>query len=140
MPICNKTPLSWRLDFHMSKSILIASTELESMDRNQPIKRKIMSVRETVEAKLAEVVAKHSLMPFPNSIDDDDELDIFGLDSLAFMNLLMAIEKRWVLYLALSWKAICTQKPLVILFLHTTPKKINESRRSPAVLQHVRDS
>ena len=64
------------------------------MDRNKPIKRKIMSVRETVEAKLAEVVAKHSLMPFPNSIDDDDELDIFGLDSLAFMNLLMAIEKE----------------------------------------------
>lgn len=32
-------------------------------------------------------------MPFPNAIDDDDELDVFGLDSLAFMGLLTAIEK-----------------------------------------------
>ncbi len=64
------------------------------MDQNKPIKREIMNVRETVEAKLAEVVAKHSLMPFPNAIDDDDELDLFGLDSLAFMNLLMTIEKE----------------------------------------------
>jgi acyl carrier protein len=31
-------------------------------------------------------------MPFPDAIDDDDELDIFGLDSLAFMELLTAIE------------------------------------------------
>ena len=30
---------------------------------------------------------------FPDAIDDDDELDIFGLDSLAFMGLLTAIEK-----------------------------------------------
>ena len=64
------------------------------MDPNKPIKREIMNVRETVEAKLAEVVAKHSLMPFPDSVDDDDELDIFGLDSLAFMNLLIAIENE----------------------------------------------
>ena len=54
----------------------------------------IVSVRKTVEDKLAEVVGKHSLMPFPNSIDDDYELDIFGLDSLAFMNLLIAIEQE----------------------------------------------
>ena len=53
-----------------------------------------MSVREIVETKLAGVVAEHSPMPFPDAIDDDDELDIFGLDSLAFMNLLMAIEKE----------------------------------------------
>ena len=32
-------------------------------------------------------------MPFPEAIDDDDELDIFSLDSLAFMGLLTAIEK-----------------------------------------------
>ena len=94
MPGFNKPPPRRRLDFQFPRSILIASTGLVSMDRNKPIKRKIMSVRETVEAKLAEVVAKHSLMPFPNVIDDDDELDIFGLDSLAFMNLLMAIEKE----------------------------------------------
>ena len=53
-----------------------------------------MGVREVVEAKLANVVAEHSLMPFPDVIDDDDELDVFGLDSLAFMSLLMAIEKE----------------------------------------------
>ena len=32
-------------------------------------------------------------MPFPDAIDDDDELDVFGLDSLAFMRLLTSIEK-----------------------------------------------
>mgnify|MGYP001157175032 FL=1 len=53
-----------------------------------------MTVREIVEAKLADVVAEHSMMPFPAAIDDDDELDVFGLDSLAFMNLLMAIERE----------------------------------------------
>ncbi|MCZ6663692.1 MAG: acyl carrier protein [Gammaproteobacteria bacterium] len=51
-----------------------------------------MSTRDIVQARLAEVVAKHSPMPFPDAIDDDDELDIFGLDSLAFMELLTAIE------------------------------------------------
>lgn len=53
-----------------------------------------MSIRNIVQTKLSEVVAQHSPMPFPDAIDDDDELDIFGLDSLAFMNLLMAIEKE----------------------------------------------
>ena len=33
-------------------------------------------------------------MPFPDAIDDDDELDVFGLDSLAFMSLLTSIEKE----------------------------------------------
>ncbi len=33
-------------------------------------------------------------MPFPDTIEDDDELDVFGLDSLAFMSLLTAIEKE----------------------------------------------
>ena len=51
-----------------------------------------MSTRDIVQARLAEAVAKHSPMPFPDAIDDDDELDIFGLDSLAFMGLLTAIE------------------------------------------------
>lgn len=52
-----------------------------------------MDIRELVEAKLAAAVKEHSPMPFPEAIDDDDELDIFGLDSLAFMGLLTAIEK-----------------------------------------------
>ncbi len=53
-----------------------------------------MNIRNIVQTKLAAVVAEHSPMPFPDDIDDDDQLDIFGLDSLAFMNLLMAIEKE----------------------------------------------
>ena len=54
-----------------------------------------MSTRDIVQARLAEVVAKHSPMPFPDAIDDDDELDFFGLDSLAFMELLTAIEAQF---------------------------------------------
>lgn len=53
-----------------------------------------MSTRDIAEAKLAAVVAEHSPMPFPEAIDDDDELDVFGLDSLAFMSLLTAIEQE----------------------------------------------
>ena len=52
-----------------------------------------MDIRSIVQAKLAAAVAAHSPMPFPDDIDDDDELDVFGLDSLAFMELLTAIEK-----------------------------------------------
>ena len=52
-----------------------------------------MKIRDIVQSRLAEAVAEHSAMPFPDAIDDDDELDVFGLDSLAFMNLLIAIEK-----------------------------------------------
>lgn len=52
-----------------------------------------MSIRNIVQTRLAEVVAEHSAMPFPDAVDDDDELDVFGLDSLAFMGLLTAIEK-----------------------------------------------
>jgi acyl carrier protein len=33
-------------------------------------------------------------MPFPENIEDDDELDLFGLDSLAFMELLIGVEKE----------------------------------------------
>lgn len=53
-----------------------------------------MKTRDIVQVKLAAVVAEHSPMPFPDSIDDDHELDIFGLDSLAFMSLLTSIEKE----------------------------------------------
>ena len=52
-----------------------------------------MNIRSIVQSKLAAAVATHSPMPFPDEIDDDDELDVFGLDSLAFMELLTAIEK-----------------------------------------------
>ncbi len=51
-----------------------------------------MNTRDIVQARLAAVVAEHSPMPFPDAIDDDDELDVYGLDSLAFMSLLTAIE------------------------------------------------
>ena len=53
-----------------------------------------MKLRNVVENQLKRVVAEHSPMPFPQDIEDDDELDIFGLDSLAFMELLTGIEKE----------------------------------------------
>ena len=52
-----------------------------------------MSIRDIVLARLSEAVAAHSPMPFPDEMEDDDELDVFGLDSLAFMGLLTGIEK-----------------------------------------------
>ena len=53
-----------------------------------------MNIRDICKDKLAAAVAEHSPMPFPDDIDDDDELDVFGLDSLAFMGLLTSIEKE----------------------------------------------
>ena len=53
-----------------------------------------MNIRNIVLARLERAVAEHSPMPFPVNIDDDIELDIFGLDSLAFMDLLTSIEKE----------------------------------------------
>ena len=52
-----------------------------------------MNLRETVQRKLAAVVADNSPVPFPAVIDDDDVLDTFGLDSAAFMTLLAQIEE-----------------------------------------------
>ena len=53
-----------------------------------------MKLRNVVQNQLKRVVAEHSPMPFPQDIEDDDELDVFGLDSLAFMELLIGIEKE----------------------------------------------
>lgn len=53
-----------------------------------------MKLRNVVQNQLKRVVAEHSPMPFPQDIDDDDELDVFGLDSLAFMELLVGIERE----------------------------------------------
>ena len=53
-----------------------------------------MKLRNVVQNQLKKVVAEHSPMPFPQHIEDDDELDIVGLDSLAFMELLIGIEKE----------------------------------------------
>lgn len=52
-----------------------------------------MAIRDLIQTRLAQAVAEHSPMPFPDVIEDDDELDIYGLDSLAFMGMLTAIEK-----------------------------------------------
>jgi acyl carrier protein len=52
-----------------------------------------MNIRNIVLARLEQAVAEHSPMPFPEEMDDDFELDMFGLDSLAFMDLLTGIEK-----------------------------------------------
>ena len=51
-----------------------------------------MSIREIVRSKLAAVVVENSLMPFPETIDDDDLLETFGLDSVAFTSLLTQLE------------------------------------------------
>ena len=53
-----------------------------------------MNVRNIVHDQLKRVVAEHSPMPFPKEIEDDCELDLFGLDSLAFMELLTGVEKE----------------------------------------------
>ena len=53
-----------------------------------------MDIRNVIQSQLKRVVAAHSLMPFPENIEDDDELDLFGLDSLAFMELLIGVEKE----------------------------------------------
>ena len=52
-----------------------------------------MDIRKIVLVRLEQAVVEHSPMPFPKDIDDDVELDMFGLDSLAFMELLTGIEK-----------------------------------------------
>mgnify|MGYP001422285870 FL=1 len=52
-----------------------------------------MDLRNIVLARLEKAVAAHSPMPFPQDMEDEDELDVFGLDSLAFMGLLTGIEK-----------------------------------------------
>ena len=53
-----------------------------------------MDIRNVIQTQLKRVFDEHSPMPFPASIVDDDELDLFGLDSLAFMELLIGIEKE----------------------------------------------
>jgi len=52
-----------------------------------------VSIREIVRSKLAAVVAENSLMPFPETLDDDDLLETFGLDSVAFTSLLTQLEE-----------------------------------------------
>ena len=51
-----------------------------------------MNMRDLVFSKLAAIVAENSPIPLPDTIDDDDLLDTYGLDSAAFMSLLAAIE------------------------------------------------
>ena len=53
-----------------------------------------MTIREIVQNKLALVVAENSPVSFPETISDDDPLDILGLDSVAFVSLLTQIEEE----------------------------------------------
>ena len=46
-----------------------------------------MNIRNIVLTRLEQAVNENSPMPFPEEMDDDVELDMFGLDSLAFMGL-----------------------------------------------------
>lgn len=51
-----------------------------------------MSIRDIVQEKLASVVEENSPVDFPDTIDDDDRLEDFWLDSVAFAELLTRIE------------------------------------------------
>ncbi len=51
-----------------------------------------MTIREIVRNQLAAVVEESSPIPFPDTIDDDDLLEAFGLDSVAYTSLLTRIE------------------------------------------------
>lgn len=53
-----------------------------------------MAIRDIIQSKLANIVAENSLVPFPDTISDDDPLDAFGLDSVAFVALLTQIEEE----------------------------------------------
>ncbi len=53
-----------------------------------------MNIREIVHRKLTAVVAEHSPVPFPETVDDDELLDTYGLDSAAFAALLAVIEEE----------------------------------------------
>ena len=55
-----------------------------------------MNIRNIVLNRLEQAVAEHSPMTFPEEMDDDTELDMFGLDSLAFMGL-------HLLFIVLCW-------------------------------------
>ena len=52
-----------------------------------------MTIREIVQNHLASVVTESSPVDFPETIDDDDRLEDFWLDSVAFSELLSRIEK-----------------------------------------------
>jgi acyl carrier protein len=53
-----------------------------------------VTIREVVRDKLASVVAAYSPVPFPESIRDEDALDAFGLDSVAFTSLIAQLEEE----------------------------------------------
>ena len=53
-----------------------------------------MTIREIVRHQLAAVVEEASPMPFPDTIHDDDLLEAFGLDSVAYTSLLTRIEEE----------------------------------------------
>lgn len=53
-----------------------------------------MTIREIVRNKLVSVVQEHSPVPFPDRIRDDDHLEVFGLDSVAFASLITQLEEE----------------------------------------------
>ena len=52
-----------------------------------------MTIREIVRNTLAAVVEEHSPVSFPETISDDDLLEAFGLDSVAFTSLIAQLEE-----------------------------------------------
>ena len=51
-----------------------------------------MAIRDLIQNNLAAVVEANSPVSFPDTIDDDDRLEDFWLDSVAFAELLTRIE------------------------------------------------
>jgi acyl carrier protein len=64
------------------------------MRHNLQIEEYAVTIREVVRNKLASVVEEHSPVPFPETINDDDLLEDFGLDSVAFTSLLAQLEEE----------------------------------------------
>ena len=77
----------------MLKKIKYHNSNIWTIEIEKPTLGERMNIRNIVLNRLEQAVAEHSPMTFPEEMDDDIELDMFGLDSLAFMGLLTSIEK-----------------------------------------------
>ena len=55
-----------------------------------------MDIRNVIQSQLERVVAEHSPMPFPENIEDDDELDLFGQRGPTRHHLLYSLGKALV--------------------------------------------
>ena len=54
----------------------------------------IVTIRDIVQRQLTAMAAQSSPLPAPEAIDDEDLLETFGLDSVAFAELLTRLEEE----------------------------------------------